>query len=193
MARVMNITRRMALTGIGIFVAMPIHAQQRNSTSRVSSDILEFALLEKSAVFEVVASSGHLKETRQSGQRLIWRLKERPSEQVFQITNLSVGLLRSETGSQVITTFSTESSSLGYATPDEVKVHIIFRTKGGVALHTSVVGISIKCTDKDQSVHPSTDEIPGNIASNVFANVASVEIAEHPEARLPGLKVLRCQ
>jgi hypothetical protein len=153
---------------------------------------LEFALLEKSAVFELASISGALKETRQYGQQLIWRVKERPSAEAFRMANLSVGLLRSDTGSQVIATFSGDISSLGYTTSEEVKLHIIFRTKGGVALHTSVVGIWIKCDDKDQSMHPPTDVIPRNIANHVFANVTSVEIAAHTEPHLSVVKILRC-
>ncbi len=189
MARMIHLAVRTAL--IGLLVVAPARAQP-NPTGRPTSESSEFAVLEKSAIFEVAPISGALKETRQHGQQLVWHLKERSSEEAFRIINLSVGLLRGQTGDQVVATFSGNISSLGYTTPDEVKLHIIFRTKGGAALYTFVVGVSIKCTDKDQSLHPRTDEIPRNIAGNVFANVISVEITQHPEQRLPGLKVLRC-
>jgi hypothetical protein len=191
MGRVKTISRHTAVIGLVLFVAPPVHAQP-NPTIGLSSEKLEFALLEKSAVFELASISGALKETRQYGQQLIWRVKERPSAEAFRMANLSVGLLRSDTGSQVIATFSGDISSLGYTTSEEVKLHIIFRTKGGVALHTSVVGIRIKCDDKDQSMHPPTDVIPRNIANHVFANVTSVEIAAHTEPHLSVVKILRC-
>jgi len=150
----------------------------------------EFAVAERPALFEMVSVSGSLKETRKTGQELIWHGVETPANRIFRISNLSVGLLA--TRAQVTMTFSGNISSLGYMTSDEAQLHIIFRTKGGAALHTSVVGFWVKCTDKDQTLHPPTDEIPNNIAGIVFANVGMVEITGHIEPSVRGLKVQRC-
>jgi hypothetical protein len=62
----------------------------------------------------------------------------------------------------------------------------------GIRQYRRAVGVWIKCGDKDQSMHPSTDIIPRNIANHVFANVTSVEIAQHTEPHLSVMKILPC-
>jgi hypothetical protein len=185
-AMIIKVTRRTALIGLSAFVALPVRAQP-SPTNRPKPDALEFATLEKPAVFDVAPISGSLKETIQRGQELIWRRKEKSTDVTFQLTNISVGLIHSGISRQLTMTFSCNISSLGYRTSDKAKLHVIIRTKGGAALHTSVLGIGIECTDKNQTLHPQTQEIPKDISANVFANASSVEIAEHSE-----LKVQRC-
>ena len=72
--------------------------------------------------FEITTTSGSLKESVQKGQVLIWHRKDRPEERVFQIANIAVAFLRSETGGELVVTFSCNVSSLGYMTSEEAKI-----------------------------------------------------------------------
>ena len=99
--RAMTIT----LMGIGILVGLslvvlPARAEPSQPAS-AKSDGGEFAALERPVAFEISPSTGTLKETAQRGQELIWIRKDNPSERRFQVTNISVGFLRSEVGGQV--------------------------------------------------------------------------------------------
>jgi hypothetical protein len=105
---------------------------------------------------------------------------------------MSVALLRNDVSGQVTMTFSCNISSLGYLTPDEVKLNIIAHTKGGAALHSWSLGVSVTCTDNNQPLAPQKQETPKDIADNVFVNISSVEVAEHIEPNYPGLKVQHC-
>ena len=189
MALIINVARHAAIIGLSALVVLPAYAQHGANRSRTTS-AFEVAVLERPAVFEVVSVSGSLKETKQTGQELVWRGIDGPAKGGLRISNLSVGLL--SVRGQVTMTFSGSSSSLGYMTFEEAQLHIIFRSKGGAALHTSVVGLWVKCTDKDQTLHPPTGEIPSNIAGVVFANVGLIEITEHADPSERGLKVQRC-
>ena len=186
-----DVTRRAALVGLSSLVALPGRAQPgpKNGARPPSP---EFATLEKPVVLDISTTTGSLKESVQKGQELIWHIKDRPADRAFQMTNLAVGLLRTETGGQLILTFSCNVSSLGYMTSEEAKLNMIMRTKGGAALHAWAFGVSVKCTDKDQSVPPQSHEVPKDIAANVFTNAISIEITEYTEPNLPEQKVLRC-
>jgi hypothetical protein len=72
---------------------------------------------------------------------------------------------------RIAMTFSCIISSLGYFTPDEAKLNIIIRAKGGAVLHTWSVGVLVKCTNKDQPLTPLIHEVPSDLAPNVFTNV----------------------
>src|SRR5262249_19789490 len=132
------------------------------------------------------------KESVQKGQVLTWHGKQNSGERVFQLTNISVGLLRSETGGEVTMTFSCNISSLGHMTSDEAKLEIVSRTKAGAAIYSWSVGIPLKCGDNSQTLPPQTHGIPKEIAANLFANIASVEIAEYRQPNSPELKAQRC-
>ena len=185
-----KLTRRTALIAFSACVA-PVRAQP-SLTNKLKPDALEFAELEKPAVFDLASISGNLKETIQKGQELVWLKKERPTDRTFKLNKISVGLMRSQVGDQVTMTFSSDISSFGYRTFEEANLHVIIRTKGGAALYTLAVGVWIECTDKVQTLHPQTREIPKGIAATVFANASSVEIADHVEPNFLGLKVRRC-
>ena len=182
----MILTRRTALIVFSACVA-PVRAQPS-----LKPDTWEFAELEKSAVFDLASISGNLKETIQRGQELVWLRKEKPTDRAFQLTRMSVGLIRGQVGDQVMLTVSSDILSLGYGTVEEASLHVIVRTKGGAALHTSALGVWVECTDKIQSLHPQAQEMPRGVAANLFTNASSVEIADHIEPNFPGVKVQRC-
>jgi hypothetical protein len=169
--------------------APPEKAPPENAPKQASP---EPATLEKPVLFDIATTSGSLKESVQNGQQLIWHRKGQPSARFFEITNIAVGLLRSETGGQVTVTFSCNVNSLGYMTPEEAKLNLILRTKGGAALHSWSLGIAVKCTDKSQSLPPQTHDLPKEIAVNVFTNAYAIEIAEYTEANVAEQKAEQC-
>ena len=67
------------------------------------------------------------------------------------------------------------------------------RTKGGASIYFWSPVISVKCGDKNQPVVPLTDQVPKDIAANVFANVDSVEISEHRAPDFPRVSARRCR
>jgi hypothetical protein len=172
--------------------AAPKPAPKATSGSEPKAADPEAATLEKPVLFDISTTSGSLKESVQNGQELIWHRKGQAAERFFQVTNIAVGLLRSETGGQLTVTFSCNASSLGFMTSEEAKLNMILRTKGGAALHSWAFGIPVKCTDKNQSLPPQTHEVPKEIAVNVFTNTYSIEIAEYTESNLPEQKAQRC-
>jgi hypothetical protein len=183
-----TITRRATLIGLAASVPSPLHAEPAPKQKQGG----DYAVLDRPAVFDVSSQTGNLKETVQNGQDLIWRRQDNPSDRHFQITNISVAFLRSETGGQVKMTFSCSVSSLDYRPNEEVKLNVIVRSKGGGALHSWSFGIPIKCGDKSQSITPLTGELPNNFAANIFTNVNTVEVAELTEPGSLGSKVERC-
>jgi hypothetical protein len=148
--------------------------------------------LDRPAVFEINPNTGSLKESVQKGQQLVWHPKEKPNEPRFQVTNMSVAFLRSESGGQVKMTFTGNVSSLGYLAAEEAKLNAIIRAKGGASLHSWSFDISVKCADKDQPLTPLTHDVPNELAQNIFTNVSTVEIAEPAEPNFPGVRVQRC-
>jgi hypothetical protein len=186
-----TVTRRTALVGMSTCLAVPVRAQTPPAR-RGTSDGEEFAVLEQPVAFDIASSGGSLKETVQKGQELIWHRKQQSSDRRFQVSNISVAFVRTETGGQVKMTFSANVSSLGYRTSDEVKLNIIVRSKGGASLYAWSLGISVKCGDNNQPITPLTHEVPRDIAPSVFTSVGTIEIAERTEANSAGVSVLRC-
>jgi hypothetical protein len=185
-----TVTRRAALVGM-MCLASPVRAQTPPAQRR-SSDGEESAVLEQPVSFDIASSSGSLKESVQKGQELIWHRKEQSSDRRFQVSNISVAFLRTETGGQVKMTFSANVSSLGYRTSDEVKLNVIVRSKGGASLYAWTLGISVKCGDNNQPLTPLTHDVPRDIAAGVFTSVGTVEIAERSEPNSAGVGVVRC-
>ena len=181
-----NGTRRAAVIVLASCAASAAPAQVSRPTNG------EFVVLDRPAVFEINPNTGSLKESVQKGQQLVWHPKEKSNEPRFQVTNISLAFLRSESGGQVKMTFTGNVSSLGYSTPEEAKLNAIVRAKGGASLHSWSFGLSVKCTDKDQPLTPLTHDVPNELAQNIFTNVSTVEIAEPAEPNFPGVKVQRC-
>ena len=128
----------------------------------------------------------------QKGQQLIWRGRGSPNDRRFQVTNISVAFLRNEPGGEVKMTFAGNILSLGYRPVDEAKLNVIVRTKGGASIHSWSFGISVRCADNNRPLGPLSQELPSNVAANVFTNVGTVEIAEYREPNYPRVMVRRC-
>jgi hypothetical protein len=183
------LTRRSALIVIPTLAAGPASGQAAPAAG--SKNNAELVELERPAAFEVVSHSGSLKETAQGGQELTWHRKDKPVERRFQLTNISIAFLRSETGGQIKMTFSCNITSFGYSV-DEARLNVIVRSKGGAALHTWSIAVAVKCEDKNQSLTPLAQVVPTDVASNVFNHVGTVELTEYTEPNFPGIKVRRC-
>jgi hypothetical protein len=69
---------------------------------------------------------------------------------------------------------------------------MIVTAKVGAILHTWSFGIFVKCTNKYQPLTPLTQDVPNDLAHNVFASVNAFEITERTEPDYPGVKVERC-
>ena len=163
-----NMTRRATLIVLASCAASAALAEASRPTNG------ELVVLDRPAVFEMNPKTGSLKESVQKGQQLVWHLKEKSNEPRFQITNISVAFLRSESGGQVKMTFTGNVSSLGYSTSEEAKLNAIVRAKGGASLHSWSFSVSVKCTDKDQPLTPLTHDVPNELAQNIFTNVSTV-------------------
>jgi hypothetical protein len=185
-----RLARCILLIGLATFLAVPARAQT-SAPGGETPDAVESVSLELPAIFEITPVSGTLKETVQQGQQLVWRARTSPNDRRFQVTNISVAFLREGTAGQVKMTFAGDISSLGYRPVDEAKLNIIVRTKGGAAIHSWSFGISVRCSDNNRPA-PLTEQIPSDVAANVFTNVGSVEIAEYREPNYPIVKVRRC-
>jgi len=187
----MEISRRTMLAGLSAMIAAPAHGEPA-AKNNLKSEGGRFAVLDKSAALDMSPTSGSLKESVPKKQELIWHRMEAAEDEVFRLTELSVGLLRSEAGGEVTMTFACKISSHGYKSAEGLKLNAIIRTNKGVALHAADFSIPIKCTDKDQTVPPLKQDIPKEVAANVFTNAASVEIVHYLEPSSPGLKIERC-
>src|SRR2546421_8068441 len=107
-----NGTRRAALIILASCAASAAHAQ----TGRPQNG--EFVMLDQPAVFDINPHTGSLKESVQKGQPLVWHPKEKPNEPRFQVTNMSVAFLRSESGGQMKKKVNGNNSSLRYLTAE---------------------------------------------------------------------------
>jgi hypothetical protein len=183
-----TINRRNAL--IGLIAAMPSASYAEPVPKQKPGE--EFAVLTRPAQFDMNPQSGYLKETVQKGQDLIWHLQDHPDERRFQISNISIAFLRSETGGEVKMSFSCNIATLGYAPTDGVKLNVIVRSKGGAALHSWSFTVPVKCADKNQAIPAITSNLPKDFAANVFNNVSTVEVGELTEPSALGIKVVRC-
>jgi hypothetical protein len=187
---IMSLTRCTALIGLSTFLALPVRAQT-TAPAGPTPDAVESVSLEQPAIFEITSISGTLKETVQQGQQLIWRGRGSPNDRRFQVTNISVAFLRDGTAGEVKMTFAGDISSLGYRPVDEAKLNLILRTKGGASIYSWSFGLSVRCSDRNRPA-PLTEQVPSDLAANVFTNVGTVEIAEYREPNYPRVMVRRC-
>jgi hypothetical protein len=186
---IIEMTRRTALIALAL-TACPMRGSTEPAAKQTQDDG-EIVELERPAVFEVTSRTGSLKETAQAGQELTWHQKGKSIDRRFQLTNISIAFLRSETGGTIKMTFSGNITSFGYRVED-AKLNVTVRSKGGGALFTWSFGVPVKCDDKNQTLTPLTQEVPNDVAPNVFNNVNTVEVAQYNEPNFPGVTVQSC-
>jgi hypothetical protein len=186
---IMTPTRRAAVVGLAL-TACPLRGSTEPAAKQTQEEG-EFVELERPVVFEVTSRTGSLKETTQAGQELIWHQKGKSIDRRFQLTNISIAFLRSETGGTIKMTFSCNVSSSGYRV-EEVKLNVTVRSRGGGAIYAWSFDVAVKCDDKNQPLTPLTQEVPNDVAANVFNNVNTIEVAEYTGPGFPGVRVHSC-
>ena len=148
--------------------------------------------VEQSAVFDVMPVTGTLKETVQKRQQLVWRARRSPDERRFELTDMSVALLRNEAPGEVRITFAGHVSALGWRPEGDPKLEVIIRTRGGASIYSWTFGFSVRCADTNRPLPPLSQVVPNDIASNLFNSVGTVEISEHREPNSPILTTRQC-
>jgi hypothetical protein len=182
--------RRSILLALSSLVAFPT---LRPSLAREAPKTATLMTLDKAAVFKVTSNGGNLKETVQEGQILSWKQKEPPGQTVLEMTDISVGLLHSETGGGVKITFSCSFRTHGYRTLSDLKLNVVCRSKGGAALYAWNFGVTLRCGENKQTLAPRAYDIPSDVAANVFAHVDAVEIAQYTSADIADAKIQICE
>jgi hypothetical protein len=89
-----SLTRSAAFLGLATCIALPASAQASRQNA-------ESVTLDRPATFEIAPNTGSLKESAQKGQQLVWHPKDKPSDRLFKITDISVAFLREQSGGQV--------------------------------------------------------------------------------------------
>jgi hypothetical protein len=148
--------------------------------------------IEQSAVFDVTPVTGTLKETVQKRQQLVWRARRSPNERRFELTDMSVALLRNEAPGEVKITFAGNVSALGWRPEGDPKVEVIIRTRGGASIYSWTVDFSVRCADTNRPLPPLSQVVPNDIAPNLFNSVGTVEISEYREPNSPILTARQC-
>src|SRR5262249_36907020 len=132
----------------GAAAAWPLAAgAQQGQTSQLPPNAVS---IEQSAVFDVTPVTGTLKETVQRQQQLVWRARRSPNERRFDLTDMSVALLRNEAAGEVIITFAGHVSALGWRPERDPKVEVIIRTRGGASICSWTVSLSVSCADTNR-------------------------------------------
>jgi hypothetical protein len=148
--------------------------------------------IERSAVFDLTPVTGTLKETVQKRQQLVWRARRSPNEGRFELTDMSVALLRNEATGEVKLTFAGHVSALGWRPERDPKLAVIIRTRGGASIYSWTVDFSVRCADTDRPLPPLSQMVPNDIAPNLFSSAGTVEISEYREPNVPILMVRQC-
>ena len=148
--------------------------------------------VEQSAVFDVMPVTGTLKETVQKQQQLVWRARRSPNERRFEVTDMSVALLRNEAPGDVKITFAGHVSALGWRPEGDPKLEVIIRTRGGASIYSWTFGFSVSCADTNRPLPPFSQVLPNDLAANLFNSVGTVEISEYREPNSPILTARQC-
>ena len=148
--------------------------------------------VEQSAVFDVMPVTGTLKETVQKRQQLVWRARRSPNERRFELTDMSVALLRNEAPGEVRITFAGHVSALGWRPEGDPKLEVIIRTRGGASIYSWTFGFSVRCAGTNRPLPPLSQVVPNDIAANLFNSVGTVEISEYREPNSPILTARQC-
>jgi len=148
--------------------------------------------IEQPAVFDVASTTGALKETVQKGQQLVWRARRSPNDRRFELTDMSVALLRNEAPSEVKITFAGHVSAVGWRPESDPKLQVIVRTRGGASIYSWTFAVSVRCADSSRPLPPLSQVVPSDIAANLFNSVGTVEISEYREPNAPILTARQC-
>jgi hypothetical protein len=183
-----HLIRPVALVGLAMLVAWPVHAQPAPTGQPPPNAVS----VEQSAIFDVTSVTGALKETVQKEQQLVWRARRSPNERRFQLTDMSVALLRNEAPVEVKITFAGHVSAFGWRPDGEPKLNVIVLTRGGASIYSWTFGVSVRCADNNRPLPPLGQTVPNDIAANLFNSVGAVEISEYREPNSPILTARQC-
>jgi hypothetical protein len=179
---------RIALIALAAFLAGSAHAQQAAPGQRPPNAVS----IEQSAVFEVVSTTGALKETVQKGQQLVWHARRSPNDRRFELTDMSVAFLRREAPTEVKITFAGRVSAFDWRPEGAPKLQVVVHTRGGASIYFWNFTVSVRCADSNRPLPPLSQVVPNDIAANLFNSVGAVEISEYREPNAPILIARQC-
>ena len=183
-----DLIRRMMFIGLATSFGWAVYAQPAPTEQPPPNAVS----VEQSATFDVTPVSGSLKETVQKEQQLVWLARRSPNERRFQLTDMSVALLRNQATGGVKITFAADVSAFGWRPDGEPKLNVVVRTRGGASIYSWSFFVSVRCADNNRPLPLVSQTVPDDIAANIFNSAGSIEISEYREPNSPILTVRPC-